>query len=100
MLSLTCTECELKSGMHRVGCPNRIKTKTSKTLYCICYEYKKSPGIWDCDKLYLHADDAGDARLQFFRSDSPETMREIRIVGIAPVIGYFVDDNKGNELSV
>jgi len=97
---LPCNECQLSGGMHRVGCPHRTKTDTKRTLYCICYEYRIRPGVWDCDKLYLHADDAGDARLQFFRSDSPETMRHIRIVGIAPSIGYFVDDKKGEELSV
>jgi len=95
----TCIECELTDGRHRLQCPNRIRTTTDRLLYCICYEYRLRPGVWDCDKLYLHADDAGDARLQFFRSDAPETMRQIRIVAVAPVVGFFVDDNKGEELS-
>lgn len=97
---MICAECELSDGSHRVGCPNRIKTKTDKLLYCICYEFKKAPGVWDCDKLYMHGTDAEDIRLKFFQSNAPELMREMRIVAIAPAIGYFVEDTKGEVLSV
>ena len=97
---VSCAECEATDGEHRPQCPNQIKTDTKKTLYCICYEYQIMGAVWGADKLYMHGEDAGDVRLQFFRSDAPETMRRIRIVAIAPVIGYFVDDTKGNRLSV
>ena len=97
---VSCIECEETNGNHKTQCPNRIKTDTKRTLYCICYEYRIRPGVWGCDKLYMHGGNAGDVRLQFFRTDAPETMRHIRIVGIAPAIGYFVDDKKGNELSL
>jgi hypothetical protein len=97
-----CPECELPlaTGKHRVGCPNRIKTTTKRKLYCIAYEFKVSPGVWDADMVYMHGDTAEEIRLQFFRSNAPELMREIRIVGIAPVIGYFVEDKQGEVLSV
>lgn len=97
---VSCTVCEAPIGSHRLQCPNRVKTDTKKTLYCICYEYRITPGVWGCDKLYMHGDNIEEVRLQYFRSNTPETMRHIRIVGIAPAIGYFVDDTKGNELSL
>jgi len=97
---IVCKECGGVDGEHLKQCPHRVKTTTKRTLYCIAYEFRVRPGVWDCDKLYMHADNVEDARLQFFRSDSPELMREIRVVGIAPVIGLFVDDTKGEVLSV
>lgn len=95
-----CSFCELSDGDHRKQCPNRTPTKTNKVLYCICYEFKLRPGVWDCDKLYLHAENDGDARWQFLRAENPDLMREMRIVGIAPVVGYFVNDTRGEALSV
>lgn len=95
-----CSECKMGDGLHHIQCPNRVKTTTKRLLYCICYEYRVSRGVWDCDKWYFHGDDIEDVRLQFLRSNAPELMREIRIVGIAPVVGYFVDDKKGEQLSV
>ena len=81
--------------------------KDGTILYAIAYErriiYFKNgqrrrkwvPGI-----EYLHAKDEGDARLQYFQSELPGVMQETRIVGVAPVIGYHVEDNHGDKLSV
>ncbi len=78
--------------------------KPKKQLYCIAFTFRQPiPGStkkrWVSDKLYVHADDAGEARLIFFRSENPRTMREINITGIAPAIGMFVEDNHGEKLS-
>jgi hypothetical protein len=83
-------------------CPPLPKPK--KPLYCIAFTYRMPiPGTtkkkWVSDKLYVHADDAGEARLIFFRSENPRTQREINITGIAPAIGMFVEDNHGEVLS-
>ncbi len=72
-----------------------------KPLYCIAYTWwsiKRKK--WVAEKLYMHADSAGDARVMFMNSEAPETHRRINIVGVAPVIGYFVHDNHGDKLSV
>lgn len=74
--------------------------KEKRLLYAVAYEYKVKKKKWIPDIDYLHANDANDARWWFFQSEPPETFRQVRVVGIAPVIGYFVDDNKGEQLSV
>ena len=77
-------------------------SKSGKILYAIAYMYTPRPGTWKGEFLYLHADDAGDARLQFFRSEDPEMlrMRNVVVTGVAPVIGYLVNDKHGEDLSV
>ena len=80
-----------------------IDIKNGKKLYAIAYEYKVGEGRytrWIPEVDYLHAIDDCDARLQYFQSEPPEVMRQVRIVGIAPVIGYHVHDNHGDKLSV
>jgi len=77
------------------------KAKTS--LHAICYEYRVGRGRhtrWIPEIDYLHAVDVADARLQYLQSEPPQVMREVRIVAVSRVIGYFVDDNKGDSLSV
>ena len=76
------------------------KTESGKILYCIAFEYRHAIGDWRASTLYLHAEDAGDARVQFFYSEDAATMRYIRVVGIAPAIGFQVHDSHGEELSV
>ena len=48
--------------------------------------------------VYLHAVDGAHARWQF--TQDPIHRKHFRIVAIAPVIGYNVLDNHGDELSV
>lgn len=76
------------------------KTESGKILYCIAFEYRHAIGDWRASTLYLHAEDAGDARVQFFYSEDAATMKHIRVVGIAPAIGFQVHDSHGEELSV
>lgn len=75
-----------------------------KELHAIAYEYKvrdrNGKVRWVPEIDYLHATDTGDARLQYLQSEPPQVMREVRIVGVAKVLGYFVDDNHGDKLSV
>jgi len=96
----SCLECESPDGTHRLQCPNRINTNSTRKLYCIAYEYRIRPGVWGADMVYMHGDSAEDVRLQYFRANANQLAREMRIVAIAPVIGYFVEDKKGEALSV
>ncbi len=77
-------------------------TASGKTLYAIAYMYSPRPGAWKGDFLYVHAEDAGEARLIYLRSHDPEMLklRNVTITGVAPVIGYFANDDNGTSLSV
>ena len=78
---------------------SRNSTKPKKPLWCICYE-EKVRGKLVGQKVYVHADSEGDARLQYFYSEPPKTLRQRNIVAVARVLGYFVNDNHGEDLSV
>jgi hypothetical protein len=74
-------------------------TAPKKPLWCIAYE-EVIKGKLTGDFLYVHATDAGDAMWQYLASDPGPVLRKRRIVGVSQVIGYFVHDNHGDELSV
>lgn len=76
------------------------QTESGKFLFAIAYEYRIKPGVWGADFVYLHAADAADARLQFFASEPTSLHKHMRVVGIAPVVGYQVNDNHGDDLTV
>lgn len=86
---------------HRVNCcPKDVGRVDKRLLYCIAYEYRVKRGVWRPELDYLHANDANDARWWFFQSESPQVFRQVRVVSVAPVVGYFVNDNHGEDLSV
>lgn len=56
--------------------------------------------VWEADIRYLHAEDAGEARMMFTAAHTyPLVHRLMRIVGIAPAIGFHVHDDHGEVLS-
>lgn len=66
----------------------------NRIFYAIAYERQVSkteikPGI-----EYTHASNAAAARYNFF-ADPINQKGRVRIVGIAPVVGYFQDDKTG-----
>jgi hypothetical protein len=73
--------------------------QSGKLLYSICY-WHRVDGRWREEFLYCHADDAGDARVQYFNSPIGRGLHDLRIVAIAPVVGYHVKDEHGEKLSV
>ncbi len=80
-------------------CPDKVGLPEKRLLYAIAYEYRVKRGVWKPDIDYLHAVDDKDAHFAFFQSESPQVMRQVKVVGVAPVIGYFVDDKHGEQLS-
>ena len=75
------------------------KTKSGKILYSIAYNYLEAKTKnWIPALLYLHAEDIEDARLQFFRGETEHA--RMNVVGIAPVIGYFAEDDNADVVSV
>jgi hypothetical protein len=65
-----------------------------KKLWAVCAELLVGPGTWVPDIMYMHAHDKMSALAQYYIS-KPRGKR-IKIVGVAPVVGYFVDDNNGD----
>ena len=76
------------------------KSGSGKIFFAIAYEFWVKGNTWEPAFLYLHAMDAGDARLQFFASEPTKMHKRMNIVGIAPVIGYHVNDDNGDALEV
>ncbi len=72
---------------------------SGKLLYSICYWHRVDGKIKE-EFLYCHAEDEGDARLQYFNSPEGQGLHDLRIVAIGPVIGYHVKDEHGEKLSV
>jgi hypothetical protein len=73
--------------------------RSGKLLYAICY-WHRVKGKMREEFLYCHADDDGDARQQYLNSSECRGLYDLRIVAIAPVIGYHVKDEHGEKLSV
>jgi hypothetical protein len=81
-------------------CPEVVGVADTRLLYAVAYMWKKKGSkTWERSIDYLHAHDAADARWWFFQSENPSVFRRVQLVGIAPVIGYFVDDAHGEALS-
>jgi hypothetical protein len=68
-----------------------------KTLFCACLEIWRN-GEWIARKDYLHADDVGEARAKVTVAHPNRNL--VRIIGVAQVIGYHVEDNHGDRLIV
>jgi hypothetical protein len=64
--------------------------KNNKLLYAIAYENRR----YGNNVVYMHGTDAGDIRYQLFVAKNSFPPRS-RIVGIAPAIGVFEDQETG-----
>lgn len=73
--------------------------RSKKPLYAICYWHRKNGRMTE-EFLYCHAEDGDDARSQYFNSTAGIGLSDVRIVAIAPVVGYNVADDHGERLFV
>lgn len=64
-----------------------------KQLWAVCAELMVRPGVWVADIMHMHAHDKMSALAQYYIS-KPKGKR-IKIVGVAPVVGYFVNEDNG-----
>lgn len=69
-----------------------------RKLYCACYETLVN-GVLMANKEYMHALDEQDATAQFWNGRIAAD-NVTKLVGVAPAIGYFVQDTAGRKLSV
>ncbi len=86
----------VQSLQHIADNVNGVSDK--KLLYAICILYRDKDGRFKGVTEYCHAKDAGDARLQYLRSEP--RWREVRVEAVAPVIGYHTNDENGDRLHV
>jgi hypothetical protein len=80
---------------------NQKQPNKNGPLYCIAYLVLKNK-TWEARMEYTHGPDAVAVRNTFCRS-LPRGFylgRNVSITGIAPVVGYFVEDEKKMILSV
>ncbi len=75
-----------------------LKDWDKRQLYCAAYETLVND-VLTANKEYMHAESVQDATNQFWNGRI-EADNVVRLVGVAPVIGYFVQDNAGRKLSV
>lgn len=69
-----------------------------RKLYCVAYETRSPNGVIVANKEYNHAVDQQDAQHQFIEGHRGDPI--VRVVGVALAIGFFVNDTKGDKLSV
>lgn len=78
-----------------------MKDIHGRELYCIAWERVAKVGremrVVQTDFAYMHANSAHLARYQFLLGSDTNV---IRVVDVAPVIGYHVEDRQGMIVSV
>lgn len=74
-----------------------LMNEKGETLYCACLEFWASfQGKWVAETKYLHAKDTGEARAKITIAYPRRDL--VRIVGVAPAIGFHVEDDHGERL--
>jgi hypothetical protein len=77
------------------------KGSDGKILYAVCVEvYDKAGEVKKTVVEYIHATDYVNANWSYRTAHSSALIKgKIRIVDIAPAIGWFVEDSHGEVLS-
>lgn len=75
----------------------RKQQSSGKYLYAVAYEVYRRGVLVRGDIEYLHAEDTLHAGNQFKLAHPNRNTHHI--VGVAPAIGFFVEDNHGEVLS-
>jgi hypothetical protein len=94
--------------MNSRGIPASEKAEEQATiLYGIVYmeinrarSIKKKQIVWEKRTHYLHACDMQHARFEFIMSRPNKSLQGIVINAIGPALGRWVEDNKGDKLSL
>lgn len=81
------------------------QTKPKPILFAAAFERRKMVKtrkgfrkVWFPDVEYFHAENTTEARIKFTAGNSMELIhKQMRIVAIAPAIGFHHDDNGENR---
>lgn len=84
---LHCRKCQFV-------CRIILKDWDKRQLYCACYETYNNDSLCP-HKEYLHAKDEQEAKKFFWAQHGSEV---INLVGIALVIGFFLQDQKSDQI--
>lgn len=75
------------------------QAQPKKTLFAVAFRVKRRRE-WHIQIEYLHAENVETARILFTAGNSMMLVkRKMKIIGVSPAIGYFVEDNQGLVLS-
>ena len=85
-------------GMEKRAANPRIEVKD--VLFCVQYEFYQRDGSYSIIDENLHAKSGYQACEDFINSLKPGERKRIRIIAVAPVVGYLVDDKHGDRLTV
>lgn len=88
-IELHCRKC-------RFTCRVILKHWDKRRLYCACYQTYDG-NTYHSHKQYFHAEDEAEATKFFWAQHGPEVAN---LIGIAPVIGFFLQDNKTDQVLV
>ena len=86
-----CNKCHFQ-------CRVILKDWDKRKLYCAAFETVVD-GVLTANKEYMHAESVEDATGQFWNGRIAAD-NVVKLVGVALVIGYFVQDDQGRKLSV
>jgi len=73
-------------------------TNEKKCLYAVAVERYRRGSLVAAGIRYMHADSIAHAKNQYCYAHP--NRRTHRVISVGPVIGYYVDDKDGKELSV
>lgn len=91
---------ELHCRKCKFGCRIILKNWDRRRLYCACYETSEG-GTLHSHKDYLHAEDEVEAGKFFWAQHGPGVTPAVaNFIGIAPVIGFFLENPKNDNLLI
>jgi len=85
------------------GCRIVLKNWDKRRLYCACYETHEGSDLQllVAHKEYLHGEDEVEATKFFWAQHGPGiTPVVVNFIGIAPVIGFFLENPKNDNLLI
>jgi hypothetical protein len=88
---------ELHCRKCRFTCRVILKNWDKRRLYCACYQTYDGKK-YHTHKEYFHAEYEGEAEKFFWAQHS--LLEVANLIGIAPVIGFFLQDNKTDQVLV
>lgn len=74
---------------------DKARADTEKRFWSIAAEVEVSPRTWKTEIAQVYATDAPSALAAYFISQP----KRVNIVGVAPTLGFWVNDRDGKELS-
>lgn len=87
----------IKASTHwlKIAKEDRERSNAEKRLWSIAAEVEIAPKVWRAEVAEVMASDSTSALATYFVSQP----HRVNIVGVAPTLGFWVNDKDGNVLS-